>query len=109
MEGHEHHTGLTTDVHETCCSEATNSEETLGNSVEVGTLNLSRFAFKIGTGLLVIVDEVCGNTDLASDVAELGKSTPEESVLLAKGLVDVSGASSGHLGLVGHIRIGDFR
>ena len=53
-------------------------------------------------------DELTSNADLTSDVGELSSGTPEESVLLAKRLVDVSGCGSGHLGLVGHVRISNF-
>jgi hypothetical protein len=46
---------------------------------------------------------------LTSDVGELSSGTPEKSVLLAERLVDETGSSGGHLGLVGHIGIGDLR
>lgn len=64
---------------------------------------------EIGTRLGEEVDEVGSDTDLASDVGELGGGPPEESVLLAHGLVDVAGGTGGHLSLVGHIGVGDLR
>jgi hypothetical protein len=108
LEEHEHNTGLAAKVHETSSGETTGSEETLSNGVEVGSLDVGLSDVEIGTGLLEVVDEVGSNTDLSTDVGELSKGTPEESVLLAKGLVDVSGGGGGHLGLISHIGVGDF-
>lgn len=63
---------------------------------------------KIGACLGEVVDEVGCNTDLGTDVGELGKGSPEKGVLLAERLVDVAGGASGHLGLVSHVGVGDF-
>jgi hypothetical protein len=109
LEEHEDDTGLAAKVHETSSCETTGSEETLGNGVEVGSLDVGFSDIEIRAGLLEVVDEVGSNTDLGTDVGELGKGTPEESVLLAEWLVDVSGSGSSHLSLIGHIRVGDFR
>lgn len=54
-----------------------------------------------------IVDEISGNGDLSSCIAELSKSGVKEAVLLPKRL-DCSICVS-LLGLKGHICIGDFR
>lgn len=54
-----------------------------------------------------IVDEIPGNGDLSSGIAELSKSGVEEAVLLPKWLDRIICVSL--LGLVGHICIGDFR
>lgn len=53
--------------------------------------------------------KLTSNTNLTSDVRELSSGTPEESVLLAEGLVDVTSSSGGHLSLVGHVGVGNLR
>lgn len=102
-------TGLETEVHEASSAEATDSEQSLGNSVVVGTLVVSIGDAQVGVGLGKEVDEERSNTDLSTDIAKLSGNTEEKSVLLAEGLVDVSGGGGHHLSLVGHIGIGDLR
>jgi hypothetical protein len=63
------------DVHQSSGGETTNGEETLSDSVVVGTLFLSNKGRKIGTGLLVEIDEVSGDGDLCTDIRELSSDT----------------------------------
>ena len=65
--------------------------------------------FEIGPRLREVVDKVSSHTDLCADVGKLSEDTPEESVLLAERLVNVAGGGGGHLSLVGHVGVGDFR
>lgn len=105
LEDQEDDTRLSTNVHEPSSCETTDCEQSLGDGVEVGTLDVSLCDIEIWTSLREVVDEVGGNTDLGADVGELSEGTPEEGVLLAERLVDVAGSASGHLSLVGHVTI----
>jgi hypothetical protein len=107
LEDHEDDTGLAAKVHEASSGETTDSKETLGDGVEIGTLDVRLGNLKIGTSLLEVVDEVGCDTDLGTDIRELGESSPEQSVLLAERLVDVAGCGGGHLSLVGHVGVCD--
>jgi hypothetical protein len=107
--GHEHDARLAANVHDTCSGETTSSKETLSDSVEVGALDVRIGDRQVGASLREVVDEVSSDTDLSTNVGELGKGAPEEGVLLTKWLVDVSSSRGGHLSLVGHVGIGDLR
>lgn len=116
------------DVHETSCSETASGKEALGNGVVVCALAMGFVDGHFWVGLLEEIDEVGGNCDLSTDVAELSWkkisvsfsialqarekltcNTEEESVLLAHWLVLVAGCASDHLSLISHIGIGDLR
>lgn len=107
--GEENHAGLDAKVHETSSAEATDGEESLSNGVVVGTLVVSLGDGELGVGLGEEVDEEGCDTDLSTNVAELSGNTPEEGVLLAERLVDVSGSRGHHLSLVGHVGVSDLR
>lgn len=102
--GHEHHedlTGLEVE-HQTSGGKTANGEQTLANSISVtgsGVVNTGR--------LNGVADEVGGNTDLGTDIAELSSNAKEESVLLLEGLFLVTGKRSSLLGLEFHIGICD--
>jgi hypothetical protein len=108
LEDHEHNTRLSAKVHEPSSGKTSNGEETLSNGVEVGSLDVRICSVEIWACLLEVVDEVSRNTDLRTDIGELGKCTPEQSVLLAEWLVNVSSSSGGHLSLVGHVGVCNF-
>ena len=101
--------GLETEVHEASSAEATDGEESLGDSVVVGTLVVSLGDAHLGVRLGEEVDEERGDTDLSTNVAELSGNTEEEGVLFAEGLVGVSSSSGHHLGLISHVGVGDLR
>jgi hypothetical protein len=109
LEDHEHDTRLAAKVHETRSRETSDSKETLGNGVEVCALDMRLGNIKIWASLLEVVDEVGCDTDLGTDIRELGKSSPEQSVLLAERLVDVASCSGGHLSLISHVGVCDLR
>ena len=102
-------TGLAAIVHESSCGETSDGEKSLGDGVEVGSLVVTLSDRKIGACLRKVVDEVRSDTNLTSDVGELSSGTPEESVLLAEGLVNVTGSRGSHLSLVGHVGVGNLR
>jgi hypothetical protein len=52
-------------------------------------------------------DEVCCDTNLTGNIRKLSSNTPEESVLLAKRLVDVASSCGSHLRLISHVGVGD--
>jgi len=95
-------------IHETSTGETSNSEKSLGDGVEVGTLTMRFCDREVGTSLQIEVDEEAGNSHLCADVGELSSNTPEECVLLAERLVDVAGGRGHHLSLISHIGIRDF-
>ena len=106
LEGEEHVTGLTAKVHDTGGGEATDGEERLGNGVEVGALVVALGDAQLGRRLSKVVDVVGCASDLASNVRELCKGSPEKSVLLAERLVDVAVADGGRF-LLGHVAVRD--
>lgn len=101
--------GLKTEVHEAGSAEATDGEESLGDSVVVGTLVVSLGDVELGVRLGEEVDEERGDTDLGTNVAELSGNTEEQSVLAAERLVDVSSSRGHHLRLISHVGVGDLR
>ena len=109
MESEKDVTGLAAIVHESSCGETSDGEKSLGDGVEVGSLVVTLSDRKIGACLRKVVDEVRSDTNLTSDVGELSSGTPEESVLLAEGLVNVTGSRGSHLSLVGHVGVGNLR
>jgi hypothetical protein len=109
LEDHEYDTRLAAKVHEARSCETTNRKETLGNGVEVCALDVCLGNIEIRASLLEVVDEVGCDTDLGTDIRELSKGSPEQGVLLAERLVDVASCSCGHLSLVGHVGVCDFR
>jgi len=93
-------------LHGDARDESTDGEQTLCDCELVGTGGGRRARSDFDH----VVDEVAGDGDLCSDVAELGRHTPEEGVLLSEGLVGVVGpVFDGLFGLVGHVGVGDFR
>jgi hypothetical protein len=98
---------LETDVHKTSSRESTDGEEGLSNGIEVGTLLVSLGSVQVGVGLSKVVDKEGGDGALSTDVTELSGDTPEECVLLLEGLVDEAGSVGHHLGLVGHVGVGN--
>lgn len=91
-------------LHAEGCDKAADGEEALSNSQKVGTVG----GRKRWLSLCDVVDEITSNSDLSTDVAELSSSSPEESILFAERLVNVSSAGGGLLGLLSHVGIGDF-
>jgi len=106
--GHEEHedpSGLD-ELHGETGDKATDGEQTLcdGELVGTGGRGCAR------PDLDHVVDEVAGDGNLCADVAELGRHTPEQGVLLPKRLIDVVGAVfDGLFRLIGHVGIRHFR
>ena len=88
---------------ETSSCESADSEETLTNGVAVGGVGCGD-----ASAFLAVLDELRGDGDLGTDVAELGCDTEEELVLLAESGVLVTGQVRALLGLECHVCICDF-
>lgn len=73
--------------HKESGGETPNGKEGLGDCKQIGAFRRG----KRGLDLDAVVDEVARNSHLRAHVAELGGSSPEESVLAAQRLVLVSG------------------
>jgi len=71
LESQEDETGFTANVHPAGSSETTDSEECLGNGVEVCALDVGFDLVEIRARLLEVVDKVGSDTDLSGDVGEL--------------------------------------
>lgn len=103
--GHEDHENPSRlDEHEeTGGGESTDGEKSLSNGVSIRGGGRGDSG-----GFLGVFDELGGDCDLSTDVTELSGNTEEELVLLAEGLLDVTGQVRALLGLESHIGISDF-
>lgn len=84
--------------------EAAHSEQRLRDSKKVGTVGSGETGLDFGN----VVDEEACDCDLGADVAKLRCNAPEERVLMAERLVDVTGRGLCLFRLSGDVGVCDF-